>query len=170
MTKEIPGFPGIYVTDSGEIFSELRHGIYLKQQPDNKGYLRVRVTINGQKKQLKVHRVVAEAFVPNPMNKPQVNHKDGNKHNNRADNLEWVTNQENADHAMANGLWANVFAASKRTNDARKTPMLVTDLATGETVWFESMSDAERYCGTKHINEVLQGKRSHANGYTFRYA
>lgn len=170
MMKEIPGCEGIYVTEDGRIYSTLRHGVYLKQQQDNKGYMRVRVTINRKKKQIKVHRAVAEAFVPNPQNKQQVNHKDGNKQNNRADNLEWVTNKENASHAIDHGLWGNVFGASSRANEKKKTPIIATNIRTGESVRFESMREAETYCGTKHINAVMQGKRSQANGYTFRYA
>lgn len=168
--KEIPGMPGLYVTEDGQIYSDRREGIYLKQQIDNKGYMRVRVTVNGNRKQIKVHRAVAEAFIPNPFNKPQVNHKDGNKQNNRADNLEWVTNEENAAHALKSGLWNKVLEASKKTNNARKTPIVATDISTGESIVFESMCDAEKYCRTKHINEVVKGKRSQANGYTFRYA
>lgn len=65
-----------------------------------KGYKRV--TLQG--KQHHVHSLVAKYFVANPMNKPQINHKDGNKLNNRADNLEWVTNYENRRHAVETGL------------------------------------------------------------------
>lgn len=170
MMKEVPGMPGIYVTEEGEIYSELRGGRYLKQQEDSKGYMRVRVSINRKKQAIKVHRAVAEAFIPNPLKKPQVNHKDGNKHNNRIDNLEWVTNIENARHAIENDLWGNVFAASRKSNESRKRPIIATDTATGESKAFESMREAEGCCGTRHINEVIRGKRSQANGYTFRYA
>jgi DNA-binding transcriptional regulator YiaG len=66
-----------------------------------KGYQRVNITPLGVKF---VHRLIAELFIPNPENKPQVNHIDGNKLNNHINNLEWVTNQENRDHAVANDL------------------------------------------------------------------
>lgn len=87
------------ITKDGEIINK-KWGRKVKPQPNGKGYLRI--SIGG--KLMFVHRLVAEKYVPNPDNKPQVNHKDGNKQNNCADNLEWVTNQENRNHAMKNGL------------------------------------------------------------------
>lgn len=59
---------------------------------------------NGKKKKTKVHRMVAETYIPNPSNKPFVNHKDGNTHNFNVDNLEWVTPKENSQHAVQMGL------------------------------------------------------------------
>ena len=74
----------------------------LKQKLDRDNYLSINMSMGGRgnTKQVFVHRLVAEAFIPNPENKPQVNHKDFNKTNNNADNLEWVTNQENCIHAQ----------------------------------------------------------------------
>ena len=69
-----------------------------------KGYLRINVCINGKNKRYRIHRLVAQAFIPNPENKPQVNHIDGNKQNNCVGNLEWVTDEENKKHATENGL------------------------------------------------------------------
>ena len=87
------------ITKDGQIIN--RHtGHVLKPQPNGKGYLRVSI---GKKLQF-VHRLVAEKYIPNPEGKEQVNHKDGNKLNNSADNLEWVTNQENRTHAVETGL------------------------------------------------------------------
>lgn len=77
---------------------------FLNGQLNHNGYLRVELIKNHKPHFLRVHRLVAQAFIPNPMNKPQINHKDGNKTNNCVDNLEWVTNQENCEHAQKNGL------------------------------------------------------------------
>lgn len=87
------------ITREGEVIN-LKWGRKVKPQPNGKGYLRVVIG----KKRCFVHRLVAERYVPNPDGKDQINHKDGNKLNNNADNLEWVTNQENRDHAILNNL------------------------------------------------------------------
>ena len=100
--KEINGFPGYFVTEDGKVYSnksgELRE---LKQYIDSQGkYKNVfLMDMNGQRKVKTVHRLVAETFIPNSDNLPQVNHIDENKLNNHADNLEWVTAQQNARHS-----------------------------------------------------------------------
>lgn len=87
------------ITREGQVINK-HTGRILKPQPNGKGYLRVSI---GQKLRF-VHRLVAEQYVPNPNNYEQVNHKDGNKLNNCADNLEWVSNQMNRDHAVEHKL------------------------------------------------------------------
>ena len=87
------------ITREGEIINK-HTGHILLGQPNGKGYLRV--SISG--KLMFIHRLVAEKYIPNPNNYEQVNHKDGNKLNNNVDNLEWVTNQQNRNHAVENEL------------------------------------------------------------------
>lgn len=102
--------------DDGEILSKDKQ--IMMPQKDAKGYLRIRLRYGNVDEHgaatYKIHRLVAENFIPNPMGKPQVNHINGDKTDNRAENLEWVTNAENVRHAMENGLQDNT---SQQMND-----------------------------------------------------
>ena len=92
----------ILKTPTGQIW--VRKGKILKPYKSKKGYLLCDLRINGKRKIVSVHRFVALAFIPNLDNKPQINHKDGNKENNCVENLEWCSNSENQIHAFKSGL------------------------------------------------------------------
>ena len=98
--KKIPNSKNYYVCRQGFVYKDGRR---LGTNRDN--YLDVSISFeDGTRKSFYVHRLVAMVYIPNPDNKPFVNHKDGNKHNNSVANLEWVTAQENTLHAVATGL------------------------------------------------------------------
>lgn len=104
---DIKGYEGLYqVSNMGNVFSVARLGTKggeIKTIIVN-GYKKVKLYKNGKMKTFSIHKLVAQAFIPNPENKPQVNHIDGNKSNNFYTNLEWVSCQENVEHAYINGL------------------------------------------------------------------
>jgi len=93
----------------------------MKPQTNTRGYLSIGLMINGKQRMQKIHRLVANAFIANPENKPQVNHIDANKLNNCISNLEWVTQQENIQHAYKNGLFESQRLALSK---ARSKPVI----------------------------------------------
>ena len=116
--KAIQGYEGIYeVSNFGNVRSLPRYkrgnldskvfieGKTIKQVKNNRGYYIVQLSKNNKVKNFSVHRLVAEAFIPNPNNFPQVNHINGNKKDNRVENLEWVSASTNVKHAVSMGLF-----------------------------------------------------------------
>ena len=133
---------------------------YVKQTEHN-GYLVVGLC----SKQYRVHRLVAQAFIDNPENKPQVNHKDGNKLNNCVDNLEWVTSRENIIHAVENSL-IDVVGDIKNFCGYK-----VEQIKDGKVVGtFDTISKASRETGVARsgIEKVLKGKQKTSGGYYWK--
>lgn len=104
MFVEVKGFEEYFlVNEEGDVYS-LRTNKLLRQHTTKKGYKTISTKIKGKSFCLKVHRLVAMSFLPNPDNKRTVNHRDGNKSNNSLSNLEWATHSENTTHAYESGL------------------------------------------------------------------
>ncbi len=96
--QKIPGFDNYYATTTGRIFKNEKEVSYRKAS----GYIVCMVTRENKQKSISVHRLVALTYIPNPENKPQVNHIDSDRANNNVENLEWVTANENMQHAVQN--------------------------------------------------------------------
>lgn len=186
--KAIEGTDGTYeVSNTGKVRSNnyLGHGGQkeLSLNKDHKGYLRVRIYVAGVRKTIKVHRAVAESFIPNPDNKPEVNHKDGNKGKNHVENLEWSTESENTRHAYATGLKEKTRERCRemgqtigkqilaKAREERKTPIVAIRVSDGAVFEYQSQADAAAGTGAAqpNINKVLRGARKTANGFAFRY-
>lgn len=178
--KDVPGYEGLYqVSSLGKVKSMARTIIrsdnkpythpemIMKHHVNHWGYHFVPLSIHlGANKQRRwmVHRLVGMAFVPNPHNYPQINHIDGNKNNNQAENLEWCTNSMNQKHAWENGL--NKYTGK---NDVKVVQM--DEDGNTIKVW-DSMHEAERKLPKVtigHIWSCVNGKRKHCGGYRWRY-
>lgn len=160
------GYDGLYlVSSSGTVYSMRRKKIL---KPDNvKGYLQVTLQKGGKKDRRKVHRLVAEAFIPNPKNLPCVNHKDENKQNNKAENLEWCT-------VSYNNAFGSRTKKSKATQikNAPKTGKTKPVRCIETKVVYKSSKQAERETGVyhSHISRCCKGRSKSAGGMRWEYA
>lgn len=159
--KSIKGFEELYkVSNLGNV-KNAKTNKNSKPVKNKTGYMRVNLSKNGIKKNFHIHRLVAEAFIPNPENKPQVNHKDENLENNCVDNLEWCDSKYNTNYGERNKKIANKL--SKKINQFS----LVGEYL---KTWNSSM-EIERTLGINQSNICLccNGKRVSAGGYKWNY-
>lgn len=169
MWKDIKGYEGLYqVSDKGQVrrFYKDRYPKMLKNRP-SANYYTVSLSNKCAKKTFAVHRLVAETFLDKPEGATEVNHKDGNKLNNRVENLEWVTQKENQQHAIKT-LGLCPFGKKPRKVNCR-------DVSTNEIIIeYPSVSDAARQFGKMSarsgITQCCQGVRESAYGYRWEYA
>lgn len=164
--KDIPGYEGKYqVSNFGNVkslnYHRTKNEKFLTGKIDKDGYRVILLSRNQKKKSVSVHRLVAEAFIPNLNNKPEVNHKDRDKQNNVVSNLEWVTSFENTQHCIRSG---------RKTH---KKPVLQFTKNNEFIASWDSIAEASLSTGIKHSNiSACCNKRkwyNTAGGYIWRY-
>lgn len=166
----IKGFENYSVSTLGKVINNTTGKV--KKGTDNysgKGYLYVDLYNNGKRKRFFIHRLVAQAYIPNPENKPYINHKDGNPKNNRVENLEWCTPLENVEHA---NKVLGVMKQYKKANAKRQKAVKQIDVVTQKVVAvYPSMREAERQTGIKssYISRICKGKFKQCFGYSWCY-
>jgi len=169
--KALPEYAGIEVSTLGRVRTldkmvrngrgtRFMKGRILKPASDKDGYLMVQVKVNDKFISKKVHRLVAQAFIPNYDNLPEVNHKNCVRDDNRAINLEWCSHLYNVRYRQKYGV---------SQMEAAGHPLFAINLATLEVSHFRAQTEAGRALGVYHqnISKVIKGKYQQANGYWF---
>ena len=134
-----------------------------------KGYLIVSLCKNGTSKNFRINRLVAQAFIPNPNNYPCVNHIDGNKQNNYAENLEWVTYSENEKHAYQNKLKKPTWKGKCYLTHPSNKKVRQYDLNKNFIKQWNSIQEAQDTLKITNISAVCRKKQKSAGGYLWEY-
>lgn len=177
--KQIKGYENYLISPDGRVFS-LYTMKFLKLRVTNCGYNQVQLFNSEGYKYFSVHRLVADAYIQNAENKPQVNHIDGNKLNNLAFNLEWVTASENQKHCSDIGLrkvddamrergkHAGRMCGAENGRKARlKTSKIVLDESTG--IYYTGINEAAFVLGLKPTTLKAKLNGQNINSTTFKY-
>lgn len=164
---DLPGYEAYKnyaIRSNGEVVNKITGRVLSQPICRSTGYRMVCLWGNNSRRTCCVHRLLALAFIDNPTFERDVNHKDGNKTNNRLDNLEWVSHRENIVHAIRNGLFRPTFVKSGYCG---KRIVCCED---GNQ--FNSVKSAAEFYGVvaANISGVLKGKRKTAGGRRFEYA
>lgn len=147
------------VSNTGEVRKDTNN--YMMKPYIQNGYAHITLQINKKPKRFNIHRLVAIAFIPNPENKPYVNHIDGNRSNNHVNNLEWVTAAENTQHAVRTGLM----------QPTREKAVIQFGLDGNKIFEYKSIAEAARMTNssTSKITICCQRQREQHNGFQWRY-
>lgn len=168
--KEIEGYKGYEISTLGNIksFKRYKEGKLMKQNLNWSAYPMINLYKNGKNKVHSVHRLVAQAFIPNPENKRTVNHINGIKTDNRVENLEWATDSENNKHAYSTKL--RVYTDKQRKTaikNGKKSTKPVIDTSTGKI--YKSLKEAAESTGTLY-NTLMRKLTGHRrNNTSLRY-
>lgn len=168
--KDIPGFEGRFqISTTGRVKSLKRQcnnqnakpywiqEKILTQWTDKLGYKRLSLFVDGQRHARLVHRLVALAFIPNPENKPQINHKDCNPSNNNVDNLEWCTNKENAVHYYSNFAIPRPGSRSGEKCPTAKLTWQDVSVIRSSTLSTKELA-AQFNCSHTNIRDIIKNK------------
>ena len=174
--KDVKGYEGLYQASINGKIKSINHirkngtneyvqkGKILKFNLNSNGYYRVRLSKNGIAKTYRVNRLIALTFIENPLNKKTVNHINGNKLDNRVENLEWATEREQAIHR--HNILKVPYSDCKKCHEANKKKIIRSD---GKI--YNSLQEAKQDLNNTnaHITEVCQGKLKKTCGYSFKY-
>lgn len=161
--KDVVGYENLLsISNNGKVFNKKNNKI-MKYFLSGRGYKTISVWFGkrSNRKNFLIHRLVAQTFIPNPLNKPQINHKDGNKLNNRVDNLEWCDARYNNIHAIRNGL--------RNYNDRKKK---VAQIKNGIVIKiYSSVAQAMKETNIKNIYDCTRNKKhcKSAGGFQWKY-
>lgn len=164
MKKEINLYGANYFIYDNGLLQNVKTNKFLKPYKSSGGYLYIKIVKNKRHHHIRLHRLVALAFIPNPDNLPCVNHKDGNKENNCVDNLEWCSYSDNIKHGYKNNLFKNPTFSPTR--------VIQYDLEGNFIKTWNSIKDIEKKFGVSHtaIRFCCLNKIKTCAGYIWKYA